>query len=757
MFAITNMNKKRINIFAFAILLISLQLNSQSRYDVEVRRGSDELIMAWTGGANAPQFANIDFNGDDVKDLISFDRQGNVLRTYIRLPATGRWEQVWSYEAFFPKIVDWFQIVDFDKDGIEDLFTSASPAGIPGVTIYKGSFVNDIWSFTKLQDRGTDYLQVPAGQGLSNLYVSWDDIPSITDVDNDGDIDILSFEPGGTFISYYQNQSVEMGWGTDSLRFELVDFCWGKILENELTEEVYLSDNPDLCSDGNLTEEDPIRPRHSGSTVAILDIDFDGDKDAWLGDITSRHLVFLLNGLNAEEAWITSQSARFPSSDTMVEIPYFVAAYFVELDDDPEPEMLAAVNSRTLAEDRKSGWRYDDDTTGGPLNFKLTEKGWLQNEMIDLGSHSRPAVSDINGDGLKDLVIGGYHFTDGPATRIPSLWLFSNTGTLSQPSFKFITDDYLSMSLFGSNPTFDYAPAFGDLDGDGSIDLIVGDQNGKLFFYKNTSASGDSMIFATPVYPYMNIAVGVSATPQIADINGDGLNDLVVGERTGNADGNGRCSNLNYFQNQGIVGEPLFSPDVNAFPNTGCYGRVLFDIQIGLPQYSTPAIFRTEDGLVLMTGSEPGNLHVYGNLQAGIAGSLLELDTLYGGLDVGNRSAPAMADLNNDGKFEMIVGNQRGGLELFSTVFEVGSTSVADVEESIKPFTLLQDLGNKSVDIRWNDVPGESMLVDLFGRVLQTKSSSEIQQFDFQTYPSGVYFIRLQLKGNVWVEKIFIP
>ena len=119
------------------------------------------------------------------------------------------------------------------------------------------------------------------------------------------------------------------------------------------------------------------------------------------------------------------------------------------------------------------------------------------------------------------------------------------------------------MSQYGSYPTFDFSPAFGDIDGNGSVDLVVGEENGKLFFYKNIALPGQPMNFAAPVYPYMNIAVGVSSAPQIADVNGDGLGDLIVGERTGNSDNNGRCSNLNYFENLGTVGNAVFNPDLN--------------------------------------------------------------------------------------------------------------------------------------------------------------------------------------------------
>lgn len=710
------------------------------------------MTMPWTGGFNAPQFANIDFNRDGIRDMISFDRQGDILRTYVRLPASGRWIQQWSYEAFFPKLVDWVQIVDFNNDGVEDLFTSSSATGVAGISVYKGFYENEIWSFTLLSDRGRDYLQIPAGGDLTNLYVSWDDIPSIIDVDNDGDIDVLAFEPGGSYIYYYKNQSVESGWGTDSLRFVLEDFCWGKILENELTEQVFLSVDPGVCSDGDFTNEEPIIKRHAGSTIATLDYDFDGDKDAWLGDISSRHVVFLINGLNAEEAWITSQEPGYPSSDTIIDIPYFVAVYFVELDDDPEPELLAAVNSRSLAEDRKSVWRYDDNPfTDGPYAYQLTEKGWLQNEMIDVGSHSRPAFADINGDGLTDLVVGGYHYTDGPETRIPSLKLYKNIGTPDQPYLQLIDDDYLSMSQFGSNPTFDFSPAFGDLDGDNAPDLIVGDQNGKLFYYHNTSAAGDSMVFAAPVYPFMNINVGVSATPQIEDINGDGLADLVIGERTGNADISGRCSNLNYFQNVGNAGNPIFNPDITAAPNTGCYGRVLFDIAIGLPQYSTPYIFRTDEGLRLMAGGDPGTLNLYGDLASGITGSLNVIDEDFGDLDMGNRSAPALADLNNDGKFELVVGNQRGGLEMFTTELNIGFTSIENPAVTEKPYSIHQD--GSEVIVTWKIKEGVIKLVDVYGRLLDENDAAT--QVDLSQLLPGIYFLQLELDGKVWVEKIY--
>jgi len=544
----------------------------------------------------------------------------------------------------------------------------------------------------------------------------------------------------------------------DSLRFDVEDVCWGKVLENQLSEEMYLSDNPDMCSDGNYQGGEVITPRHSGSTVLALDQDIDGDQDAFVGDISSSRLVFLNNGLNATQSWITEQDIHFPSEDSSIYLPYFVAGFSVQIDDDPEPELLAAVNSKSLSEDTKSVWRYDDDHSSGSLDYKLTEKGFWQNEMIDAGTHSRPAIADINGDGLPDIVMGGFSFAEGTVTRLPALWLFLNEGSLQQPYYHLASTDYLSMSQLASVPSYEFAPAFGDIDANGTIDLVVGEQNGKLFFYKNNAVPGQPANFEAFVYPYMNITVGVASTPQIADINSDGLADLVIGERTGNADNNGRCSSLNYFQNIGTTGNAVFNPDLNASPNTACYGRVLFDIPIGLPQYSAPGIFRDNNQLILMTGNDPGKLEIYGDLKNGITGSLTKLDGGYGNLDFGNRSAPALADLNADGKYELIVGNQRGGLELFNTEILVGTVGIENpITISEKPYTILP-ISNQVWVVTWKDgKSGAVSVFDMQGRKLLNYTQGNVQSISLEDFAAGMYVLQMKQNGRTWIERVLKP
>jgi hypothetical protein len=258
----------------------------------------------------------------------------------------------------------------------------------------------------------------------------------------------------------------------------------------------------------------------------------------------------------------------------------------------------------------------------------------------------------------------------------------------------------------------------------------------------------------------MNIAVGVSATPQIVDINGDGLNDLVIGERTGNADGNGRCSNLNYFENIGTSGAASFNGDPTAAPNTQCFGRVLFDIQIGLPQFSTPAIVRTQAGLILMTGSDLGNLLVFDHIEDGKTGAINLLDDNYGAIDVGYRSAPALADLNNDGVFELIIGNQRGGLELFSTGILVGYTSVTDpIGSEERPYHIDGSLGQGVVDVTWkSDRNGTVEFYDMLGRKQKVSffENGPVTRVQLSNQVPGIYLLLLRNGNLQWVEKVVV-
>ena len=90
-----------------------------------------------------------------------------------------------------------------------------------------------------------------------------------------------------------------------------------------------------------------------------------------------------------------------------------------------------------------------------------------------------------------DLVVAneGYHM--GGSSYAGQLALLENNGSASAPSFNLITDDYAQLSGMGFGPGLH--PTFGDVDGDGHPDMIVGDGNnvgddsGKLHYFRNIS------------------------------------------------------------------------------------------------------------------------------------------------------------------------------------------------------------------------------------------------------------------------------
>ena len=73
------------------------------------------------------------------------------------------------------------------------------------------------------------------------------------------------------------------------------------------------------------------------------------------------------------------------------------------------------------------------------------------------------------------------------------------------------------------------SPAFGDLDGDGDADLVVGASDGTLQAYERTAVG----FSAFAINPFASIDVGSSSSPALADLDADGDVDLVVGAGDG--------------------------------------------------------------------------------------------------------------------------------------------------------------------------------------------------------------------------------
>nr|NQU91119.1 VCBS repeat-containing protein [Bacteroidota bacterium] len=79
----------------------------------------------------------------------------------------------------------------------------------------------------------------------------------------------------------------------------------------------------------------------------------------------------------------------------------------------------------------------------------------------------------------------------------------------------------------GIDVGFDAAPAINDIDGDGLLDLLVGQKIGGIHHYEQIGTNSTSFTLITSTFN--SIDVGYRLSPTLVDIDGDGLLDLLVG------------------------------------------------------------------------------------------------------------------------------------------------------------------------------------------------------------------------------------
>ncbi len=720
---------------------------SFERMDVPVYKDGVLLPLFNAGGLRNPQFSNIDFDGDGIQDLFVFDKNGDVILPFIKTGQKGSLDYKFAPEYIdrFPKLQAWTLLVDYNHDGIQDIFTSSASLPNCCVEVWQGNRDNiGKLYYTKVLFDGLpfrDILQFQIGGSYTNIYVSSVDLPAIVDVDGDGDIDIVSFEPDGSYASFYKNVAVEEGLGKDVLKFVRQDICWGKFAENQYNEKLTLSDNAFGCAnpfwDGGNTGL-----RHSGSTLTIFDTNGDGLMDLILGDIDSPKLAKLVNGGTKENAWMKQLELNFPVDDESVNLGYFVSVFYVDADGDNIRDLIVAPNDVSIGENRNHIWFYRNVGTDKSPIFKLVKKDFLVDEMAYFYGGSHPAFADVNGDGLIDIVVGISSIIDKNHKYENRLILLLNTGTTTNPVFYVADEDYLGFAQIGSF-VGRLAPYFEDITGDGMPDLFVGDAFGQVYFFKNLATSGQPFNFDKPVYPYFDIFVGQNAKPLVMDIDGDGLKDIVMGKKN---------NELNFFKNQGSPSNPLFTDNPGSLPNLRQLGN-LFSGNDFFTQNGAPAIIHTkENETLLILGTEAASIRSY-NL--GRWDGTYELkSTKFGGVFEGRKVVPAFYDLNNDGFLEMVVGNERGGLAFYKTDIQ-GSTSSAVTLINESTIDIFPNPASSQLYVNCTDRNAQIYLLDMQSRVLKTLTNGAYNTIDSHL-PDGMYFISVATANGFFTQKVII-
>lgn len=737
--------------FISSCLLLVFSITFSQAQTVRATRMYPPLIengeirsLAFAGGLNSPQFSKADFNDDGQEELFIFDRVGNVPMVFEYQNDRWVFQPVWL--GNFPEVDSWALLRDYDQDGIKDLFTyNAQP--VSGIRVFKGKRNGDGWLYFERLDLGRtpNILHFPLpGSGDTQIFVSEADIPAFDDIDEDGDLDILTFSSGGGYVEYYRNQSIERGNTTPGLDFILETNCWGGFYESGLTNSLELAEAPGECTGDEGGQELPDRVdfRHAGSTLLTLDEDSDGDRDIILGDVSFAFLNMASNGGTRESAWMNAQDEAFPSYDISAELPIFPAAFYEDVDGDNIKDMLVSTNMGNNGIDHNNVWKYKNLGTDDNPDFQLEIENFLEGEMLDMGTGARPAMIDHNADGLMDLVVGNFSFYEDFGLKNTRLHLYENTGTSAEPAFTLVDDDFMQLNQFSSS-TFHLSPTFGDLDNDGDWDALVGEQNGRLFFVENTAGEGNPVNFSPPVYNYKDIHIGLASNPQIIDVNRDGLADILLGERSGN---------VNYYVNVGSVGNPDFGSDEEALPNIKEWGGIDVDIPGGIASYASAWMVDADGDYRLFVGSRFGLIYVFDNIDGNLDGEFRLQTENISGIREGSFIHPLVHDFNNDGLYDIVVGNYRGGLGFFST--NMSTSGVVDVD-NIPLESQVKVFPNPAKDQLSLQLPEGEMLqsVELFdvtGRSLPVIQLANT--LDVSALPAGIYWLRMMFQDN-WVSK----
>ena len=738
-------------IWILGIAFSPINAQDYSSWSAPIIKDGSILSNPFGGGLNAPQLSEIDLNQDGRQDLFVFDRAGNVVLTYLQSGPMDAPQYEWApdYAAAFPKLENWVLLRDYNRDGLPDIFAYSDIPGIDGIVVYTSAFNNGNWTFERL-DFGPPFNLIQYVNRNGNTlqaYVSRIDYPAVDDIDGDGDLDIVTFDPGGSFVDFYKNMEMEDDLPAGSLVFELADDCWGGFYESGISSAVTFSSSPGECV--SLDGADLVATgRHAGSTLLTFDADGDGDKDLVLGDISFDNINLLYNDGTPELAWMNRQNVSFPSLSDPVKVPIFPAAFALETTGDEQIDILVAPNELQNAEDVDVLWQYKANSPGAESPYRLLTKQFLAEDMLDVGTGTHPVFMDYNADGKLDLLVGHISRYTDDGFPISTLHLFENTGTQESPAFQLVDDDYLNLSAFNQT-TYGFAPAVGEIDKDGDMDIIIGEQFGSLYLARNEAGPGNPMSFSAVIADFMDIDVGLASVPFLYDLNEDGYDDLLVGERTGN---------VNLFTHTGNTENPYHN-DLSADGNTANLGQINTRLPGFLNGYSAPVVVASTQGPLLVTGSEEGNLLLYGEVINNRFGVMPELNDHLGNLNVGSRTRPALADLDNDGFFDLVTGNLRGGLTLHRTDIRVDqTTSIKNNFTETLDFEVYPNPVQDQLHVTWRSFAGQQVTMEVWNaqgqKIHYLETDGTQQQISVSDWTAGLYVLRAY-SGRAMAAKWF--
>ncbi|MBT8399174.1 MAG: VCBS repeat-containing protein [Rhodothermia bacterium] len=640
------------------------------------------------GGFNIPRPQLIDIDGDGDQDLFVQEEPDAVM--YFENMGTpgsapsgsngARAGDPFVYRSSKFAGIDvgeWFRYVDLDEDGLPDLLTEQP------------------FSYVRyLQNRGqpgqpsfevaADSLKDVAGEPI---FSDRQNIPNVADIDCDGNPDLFIGRLEGT-ITRYEWAEVREGVPRFAFvgdRFQGIEII-GQILgsmrggagwplamqgagnarktngtDNAGTMRV--ADNAvathggansftthgaanSFATHGGVNSatthgQGNAGTMHGANTLAFVDIDADGDQDILWGDYFEPGLLLIENTGSCRRISFGQEPRPFPLNNPVKTSGYNAPAPG-DVDGDGDTDLLVGVlggafNANTTTADNLF---YLEQTE--PDVFALRSERFIN--TVDVGAESIAAIGDIDSDGDPDLLLSNQ--IEPQITETAGMYLFRMEGGGRDRRWQ-LTD------TLRFKPAYHYAPALGDLDGDGDLDMVLGTWRNELQWYRNESSNG--LLRLEPVDGVVaRLSRGSNATPALVDIDADGDLDLFVGETTGT---------INFFRNVGTSNAPQFEEVTDNFS----------DIDVGRRSFPTFEDVDADGDFDLVIGRDEKSLAVYmnsGTPQSPLFESVGTDDTsvvfaMLTNLAVPKLATPVFVDLDGDGDRDLVSGSQGGGVVFF--------------------------------------------------------------------------------------------
>ncbi|OIP59447.1 MAG: hypothetical protein AUK34_07920 [Ignavibacteria bacterium CG2_30_36_16] len=574
------------------------------------------------------------------------------------------------------------------------------------------------------------------------------DYPAFVDLDGDSDIDMVIGGYNG--ILYYEN----IGTKT-APEFQKVDSFFTEV-------------NPLIGTDA--------RP-------AFIDIDHDGDYDLFVGvgesligpaPTAGITLAFRNNGDANNPIWVQDNSL----AANIVDAGLNAYPAFVDLDGDSDFDLLIGRDLQTFIYYKNTGnqsapvWTRDYTVFAGIESTNYWKDPWFCDldgdadfDLIygtddgdilfysNIGTVNNPvfqynpayfsikkvsgsstvSFGDFDKDGDQDLISGSPY---------DNFQYFRNDGDSTKPNFKKVTTSFSSISA-----GFRCSPFFTDIDNDNDLDIISGvGTAGKVTAYINNGSS-----FSTNTTIFSGVQVNYQSVPAIADIDNDGDLDILVGSDDQN--------DTKFFINDGSNNFSL---------NTTMFAGISF------PGSCRPALADIDNDYDydLIIGRLFGEITYYEN-KGNPREPIWQLnDTLFAGIEVKQSAHPGFADLDGDGRLDMVIGEYDGNFTYYKNLFAV-VTDVKETNNSVpKNFSLEQNYPNPFnpsttiefkvaepgyVSIKIFDALGREVaaLVNEFMQPGNYKTSFNTSSFS-QRITSGIYFYRLETPSFTQTKKMIL-